>query len=396
MSSVAFMPQSLFSTPELVLDDRSFGLYDFETNVLSGSILYDTFRADETARASVPRAAPAPFVHDFDMSLETTEEVFADLEAACSARPSDDPLVMPPRPFYPYDPAETAETDSEEEAREPLPPPAPVAKVDQPAVPTYESDDSSSDSESDSDSDYYDGALTETNTPRVICALPGRVAPKSSLPAPRPRAAPLSVDSTPTPIRTSKKRAARKARVAAAKKRAVASTSTSPTPVAVAVRPANTALVGSDPTDGENLPYAHLVPHHLQYLLRLGCTPLASGSMSCYKADCTIVTRIADMDRHVVVHNRAATQVYCIGCPQTFSRPDPLKRHLNTSGGATHTSTRRRAALLAFNKQAEIVALRAQHPLSSASQAETTQFYKDMNKTLNSKFSTFLATNPQF
>ncbi|KAJ7778991.1 hypothetical protein B0H16DRAFT_1448541 [Mycena metata] len=388
MSSIAFMPQSLFSTPELVLDDRSCGLYDFETNVLSGSILYDALRADETARASVPRAAPAPVVHDFDMSLETTEEVFADLEAACSARPSDDPLVMPPRPFYPYDPAETAETDSEEEAREPMPPPAPVAKVDQPAVPTYESDDSSSDSESDSDSDDYDEALTETNTPRVICALPGRVAPKSSLPAPRPRAAPLSVDSNPTPIRTSKKRAAPKARVPAGAKRAAVSTSSSSCTVAVPVLLATTA------SDGEDLPpFAERVPEAYWYLLRMGCIPLANGGMSCYKASsgCQNATKnFADMKRHVLTHNRAKTQLYCVGCPQTFSREDALKRHV-ASKGATHTSVQRRDLLVTFNEQAEIAALR--DALPSADDKEITKFYKGINTTLKLKFEAFVKEN---
>ncbi|KAJ7041615.1 hypothetical protein C8F04DRAFT_1301073 [Mycena alexandri] len=388
MSSIASTPQSLFSTSELVFDDR---LYDFQTDVFAGSTLYDLLRAEETARVFVPRAAPAPVLPKFDLSLQTVEEIFADLHEACSPPSSDDPLVLPPRPFYPYDPAETEETEEEEAA-------APVAIVEPAAVPMYESEDSSS--ESESDSEYCGGcqsdaeSLAETSTPRVLCALPGRVVPKSSLPASHHRAAPLSVALTPTP--SSKKRKARKPRMPAAKKRAVPGTSTSSAPVAVAVRPATTTVTPDD-EDLPPPPHADRVPQNYWSLLRLGCIPLPSGGMSCYKVSsgCPLSTKnFADMKRHVLTHNRAATQVHCVGCPQTFSRDDALKRHVDKSV-STHTSAHRRNLLVTFNEQQEIAALRETRPLPSASDNEVTQFYKKLNKSLNSKFDAFLKENRQ-
>ncbi|KAJ7730796.1 hypothetical protein B0H16DRAFT_1733645 [Mycena metata] len=380
------MPSSLFSDPELVVGDRSLGLYDFETDVLAGSILYDTLRSDDSASSPVPTAAPEVVSPEFDTSLPTTEDIFNDLEALCALPPSDWPLVNLSGPFYPYDPTAAAETDEEEG------PHITAANPYSLAITVYESDDSSSDGGSHPDSDYCDEAPLTTSTPRVISALADRASP-GSFPAPQLRAAALSVDSIPATSRASKQRPPRRARVPAGAKRVAVSTSSSPGPVVVPGLLANVTYQGED----RHLPpFAECVPEKHWYLLRMGCIPLANGGMSCYKASSgcpnAITRNIADMRRHVLTHNRVETQLYCVGCPQTFSRQDGLKRHILLCG-STHTAARRCDSLVLFNEMEEIVALRDTLPHPSLSDKEVARFFKRLNKTLRLKFEAFVEEN---
>lgn len=96
------------------------------------------------------------------------------------------------------------------------------------------------------------------------------------------------------------------------------------------------------------------VPEGYWYLLRLGCKEVKIGEVRCYR--CSKVTvNLGDMDRHVRCHNRQECQIFCEGCPHTFSRVDACKRHMETKKRGTHVTPARTAFLAAFEQLPDVV-----------------------------------------
>ncbi|KAJ7054222.1 hypothetical protein C8F01DRAFT_499940 [Mycena amicta] len=107
------------------------------------------------------------------------------------------------------------------------------------------------------------------------------------------------------------------------------------------------------------------VPECYHYLFLLGCQRHGPGGMICLIDGCTHPTNnFADMTRHIYPHFREELESSCPGCPQTFSRDDALKRHVEnprSKKNKSHckpTDPARKDLVEAFKELPHIVALR--------------------------------------
>ncbi|KAJ7907818.1 hypothetical protein B0H13DRAFT_1879267 [Mycena leptocephala] len=358
------------------LDDAILG-YDFHAQDASLDLL-DT----STNTLALPALFPGA-----DLSMESVEDIFADLHAVCAYQAPFDPLVLPSAPFRPWDPADVADT----------PPPSPTSwrgpgseqldaacmslrqltdaqslqteegyeMLDQVARrfqavrlagAAHEDDESDSDessSEEDYDGDAGDGGTDAQHTVDFEEASPSP-APSNSKPRVKAPAKHITAAS-PTPVTSgvgnSKKRKAKRAAGPRASKQRVVvrSTASSTQTFRMPVIPGITDAHLPPPPNSANIAPA------FYYLLRLGCTVVGQG-MKCYK--CTQLTHnFADMRRHVAKHNRIYCQALCLGCPASFSREDAALRHMQLAKG--HCSAPRRAFLTTFNELPVVVEMRA-------------------------------------
>ncbi|KAJ7131327.1 hypothetical protein C8R44DRAFT_871825 [Mycena epipterygia] len=247
----------------------------------------------------------------------------------------------------------------------------------------HEDDESGDESEpeSDSDSDGDDDALDSDfeerpklqTRARAIRPLPRRVTLKVSLPPSTCRAASLPTPAPATAASPSKKRKAVRTAGPRATKQAAVASPTSDVPAAVPV------LLGcADPPAA-----VRGVPAHYEHLSELGCTLLGRG-MLCNIDGCTQRTSsIADMGRHIRVH--IPQRLSCDGCPQTYSRPDSLKRHVHKNRSGGHCSDARVEFLATFNELPAVLKVRA------GRMAGTTEVA--MNKELNKMFNALFAAS---
>jgi hypothetical protein len=117
------------------------------------------------------------------------------------------------------------------------------------------------------------------------------------------------------------------------------------------------------------------VPQGYWYLLRLGCKEVKIGEVWCYR--CSKVTvNLGDMDRHVRCHNRQECQIFCEGCPHTFSRVDAYKRHMDTKKRSTHVTPARTKFLAAFEQLPDVVRKREECDYSNTKAVKA--FNKDL------------------
>ncbi|KAJ7176934.1 hypothetical protein C8R46DRAFT_1213504 [Mycena filopes] len=385
-SSIPAEPESM--SFELISNDPFAGrLYDDDATGLVGSSLYDESRTDAVGdRDFVLFPAPAPD-YPFDPEL-FTEKVLDHLDEY-SVYP-DDPWTQSPRSLSPCTHTEGVEGEDEDE--EPV---EVVASTSAAAVSEYEDEaESSSDNDlaSGSDDDY-----PATPARRTIRPLPQRVVSASSPPTSQPIGARTRVSATASRAVT-KKRAAPKKRASGPRKRAAISTSTSVGPVAVPI-PTRSGSPTPSTSDTSTTAPDIIVQRKSKYtyeeLVEMGCTPLANGGMRCYYESpvCLHVTNNSgDMGRHVVIHDRAGTQLFCKGCPGTFARIDSLMRHFRKkrSESPSHFTAARRALLVDFKAQEDVVEMYA----LLLEPSSTKRMIRRTKAALDQQFEDFVAANP--
>ncbi|KAJ6508543.1 hypothetical protein C8R45DRAFT_1208200 [Mycena sanguinolenta] len=347
------------------LDDALFGPMSCNFSTVDASI--------DPALDAAHDARPS---YAWDQS-ESVESIFDDLHEFCARRAPSHPLALPERPFYPFDPAEVADTRDvvmSEDLHTASQLPAASLEVEQ-------SDDSSEDSDSDSDDDDMIGPDSycdrvdairphSPGIPQSSPASPSRYVTRasSSASASSPTRATASTASRPASKRraTVKRPKARRA----FKPRANATSSLSLPFSSLTLADASVPNL-LPPPGSRNVPRAYW------YLLRLGCVVSGRG-LECYK--CRHITgNCPDMTRHVVIHNRAESEVKCSGCPQSFARSDALQRHVDARGGS-HCGPARREFLKTFEKRPDVLKERAGCNYNDC--AQVTQ----MNKKLNALF----------
>ncbi|KAF7377280.1 C2H2-type domain-containing protein [Mycena sanguinolenta] len=278
----------------------------------------------------------------WDMS-HSVEEIFEDLHACCATQAPSHPLALPERPFYPFDPAEVADTP-DVVMSEAFDTPS-VASVPPAAWQEIEESDESSSEYSESDDDifrsdsYYDPIDMCTLPQSSPLSLAGYSTPPSSpSPSLASTSSPITLTlSSPFPL---------------AESQTPVVSSFSPSPDLTIAAAADQNL--PPPADSAN------VPSRFWYLLHLGCKR-HGARVHCYKCSRT-TKRFADMERHVLIHNRAECEVKCEGCPWSFARCDALERHLKSPSrpdGKRHISPARRAFLAIFETLEEVVSKRA-------------------------------------
>ncbi|KAJ7176941.1 hypothetical protein C8R46DRAFT_1246149 [Mycena filopes] len=383
-SSIPAEPDSM--SFELISNDPFAGrLYDDDATGLVGSFLYDESRTDAVGdRDFVLFPAPAPTCTvDLDFF---TDDVLDHLDEY-SEYP-DDPWTQLPRPLSPYTHTEEVEGKEEE-------PVEVVASTSAAAVSEYEYEDqSSSDNEvaSDSDDDYR-----ATPARRTIRSLPRRAVPASPLAASQPIGARTQVSATASRA-VNKKRAAPKKRASGPRKRAAISTSTSVGPVAVPIPTRSgspTPSTSDTSTTAPDIIGQRKSKYTYEELVEMGCTPLANGGMRCYYESpvCLHVTNNSgDMGRHVVIHDRAGTQLFCKGCPGTFARIDSLMRHFRKKrlSSRSHFTAVRRALLVDFKAQEDVVEMYA----LLLEPSSTKRMIRRIKAALDQQFEDFVAANP--
>ncbi|KAJ6564399.1 hypothetical protein B0H19DRAFT_1258852 [Mycena capillaripes] len=282
---------------------------------------------------------------------------------------------------------------------------------------THEDDGSDDDSDWDLDSDCgdicgacrcgscgpiddapQDGIAFEEVPPSPVrpVHLLGRRAPQASpkvfasaAAAPsKPRSKRTTVAPAAAPAAQSKKRKAKRAAGPAAAKRAAASSehTTLPRPVPISVIPEF-----SGPHVPSQSHYEALAPKYHHFLAK-GCTVKGKG-LKCNNVievkglkgrrttkKCGHVTgNYGDMERHLMIHSRAESELFCIGCPKSFARKDALERHLFNKG-SSHTRPARKAFLLVFNSLPQVMDIKAQCPRTN------TRVITAMEKELDNMF----------
>ncbi|KAJ7757264.1 hypothetical protein DFH07DRAFT_772968 [Mycena maculata] len=382
---------SIFSI-EPVLDENSF-LNDsdarLDESLFAGSLFYEATSRDAAFDAKVPTLyAPAPALPfaGCDLSEESVDSIFADLYASCGSDYSTD-LFAPVAPQF------TSCNDSDSQATTPSSPvhtvsPSALALdhaaqafvADRVAGAAHEDDESGDEVDADdvvADPDFE--AISAPRTPpRAICPLPGRVFPNSSRTARSSRRVPAPASSSSSTSRSApsskKRKPARAAGPRATKKAAVRTRAGGPAPLPLVPstsRAANHAC-GTSATRS--------VPEKYQYLLGLGCTVSGRG-MLCNIKGCTRRTgNFADMDRHMVVHY--PQRLECEGCPGTFSRKDPLLRHIEQKGGSAHLTKKRKAFTKAFRALPTVSKMREECSPDNLSQGKLNAELEPMFETL--------------
>ncbi|KAJ7916001.1 hypothetical protein B0H13DRAFT_2451786 [Mycena leptocephala] len=354
-----------------------------------------------------------------DLSMESVEDIFADLHAVCAYQAPFDPLVLPSAPFHPWDPADVADTPPSVSLRrltdaKNLDPEEGCQMLDQvdmrfhavKLVGAAHEDDGSDSDDSDSeeeevfeplDGDVREDANTDVQDTvdfdeaslcpspvRSMCPLPGRLllqpSPSSSTrrgqrvsaasaspsPAPslsKPRVKAKAKDTTAASatastsgVGNSKKRKAKRAGgPRASKQRAVVHSDTSSRHPDIPIIPGINEDGLPAPPNSAN------VPPKFHFLLRTGFTLYGRG-MKCYDPDCERVTgNYADAMRHFKKHFRLLCSAFCEGCPRSFSRDDAARRHMLSmkKDDPGHCSSARRAFLVTFNELPVVVEKRA-------------------------------------
>ncbi|KAJ7875036.1 hypothetical protein B0H13DRAFT_2279864 [Mycena leptocephala] len=352
------------------LDDVILG-YDFHAQDASPDLL------DATANTF---ALSAVFPKT-DLSMESVEDIFADLHAVCAYQAPFDPLVLPSAPFHPWDPAEVADTPPTVSLRrltdaKSLDPEEGCQMLDQVAmrfravklVGAAHEDDGSDSDDSDSDSEEEEvyeplgGDVREdTNTDLQDTVDFEQVSLRPSPSKPRVKAkakdttAVSPTASTSGVINSKKRKAKRAAGPRASKQRVVVHSDTSSRHPDIPIIPGINEDGLPAPPNSAN------VPPKFHFLLRTGFT-LCGRGMKCYDPKCKRVTgNYADMMRHFQKHFRFLCSAFCEGCPRSFSRDDAARRHMLSmkKDDPGHCSSARKAFLMTFNELPAVVEKRA-------------------------------------
>ncbi|KAF8186472.1 hypothetical protein K438DRAFT_2019767 [Mycena galopus ATCC 62051] len=339
-------------------------------DVLFGPMTHDLPSRDASLDA-FPANAPPAFSWDF--SLDSVEDIFADLHEMCARRAPPHPLALPEREFIPFYPEDDEVPTFAFAARTALDRQAATlqaSRLSRAAHEAEDSDDSDSDDSDDSDDDLC-GALYSDFEERTICPLPSRAivqpstvltASRTSSPLSSPTPAPASgrgrKTACPASAPPTLKRTAKRAKGPRLAKRRASTNSDSSSSSCLSA----TALAIASLVD-ENLPPPPNragVPPSFWPLLHLGCKVTSSGrGMVCYEEDCRHITgNFADMSRHVLKHNPQC-RIPCTGCPQSFSRSDAFERHMRTKG-PEHVTAAREAFLATFETLPSIMEMRAE------------------------------------